>query len=129
MPSIYIAASSADDAVADVLQVYLEHGGLTCVRRDDVHVLLNVVDDLRLTMKNCSAIVVIDSLSFRDVINNWELHFAQILQKPLVVVSLDSPLDETKSTEQVKLVNFTTPQARDWQRLVTIVLNLVYQAQ
>ena len=127
MPSsIYIAASAADDAVADVLQVYLEHAGLKCVRRDDVQVLMDVVDDLRMTMKNCNAIVVIDSFSFRQVPNNWELHFAQILQKPLVVVSLDAPLDEGKSTQRVQLVNFVTPQDRDWHRLLEVILGLVY---
>ena len=127
MPSsIYIAASAADDAVADVLQVYLEHAGLKCVRRDDVQVLMNAVDDLRMTMNNCTAIVVIDSLLFRQVPNNWELHFAQVLQKPLVVVSLDAPLDESKSSNLVQLVNFVTPQDRDWHRLLEVILGLVY---
>jgi hypothetical protein len=127
MPSsIYIAVSAADDAVADVLQVYLEHAGLKCMRRDDVQVLMNAVDDLRMTMKNCTAIVVIDSLSFRQVPNNWELHFAQILQRPLVVVSLDTPLDESKSNQLVQLVNFVTPQDRDWHRLLEVILGLVY---
>jgi hypothetical protein len=127
MPSsIYIAASAVDNAVADVLQVYLEHAGLKCVRRHDVQVLMDYADDLRMTMKGCTAIVVIDSLSFRIVPNNWELHFAQILQKPLVVVSLDTPLDENRSSQLVQLVNFVTPQDRDWHRLLEVILGLVY---
>ena len=124
--SIYLAASSADDTVADVLQVYLEHAGIACVRRADVQVLMDYAEDLRMTMKDCTAIIVLDSFSFRDVPDNWELHFAQVLQKPLIVVSLDTPLNEGHSTDIVKLVSFTTPQERDWHRLLNIILNLVY---
>jgi hypothetical protein len=124
--SIYLAASSVDDTVADVLQVYLEHAGIACVRRADVQVLMDYAEDLRMTMKDCTAIVVLDSFSFRDVPDNWELHFAQILGKPLVVVSLDTPLNEGQSTNSVKIVSFTTPQERDWHRLLNVILNLVY---
>jgi hypothetical protein len=124
--SIYLAASSADDTVADVLQVYLEHAGIACVRRADVQVLMDYAEDLRMTMKDCTAIIVLDSFSFRDVPDNWELHFAQVLQKPLVVVSLDTPLNEGHSTDIVKLINFTTPQERDWHRLLNIIQQLVY---
>jgi hypothetical protein len=69
---------------------------------------------------------VIDSLLFREVPNNWELHFAQVLQKPLVVVSLDAPLDESRSSPLVQLVNFVTPQDRDWHRLLEVILGMVY---
>ena len=124
--SIYLAASSTDDTVADVLQVYLEHAGIACVRRADVQVLMNYAEDLRMTMKDCTALVVIDSFSFREVPDNWELYFAQALRKPLVVVSLDAPLNEGQSTEYVKLVNFTTPHERDWHRLLSIITGLVY---
>ena len=124
-PSIYIAVSPADSAIADVLQVYLEHAGIHCVRRDDVQVLLDFVRDLQMTMKNCTAIVVIDSLSFREETHNWELYYAQRLENPLVVVSLESPLDEANSTERVKLIDFTTPQARDWHRLLESIVTLL----
>ena len=63
--SIYLAASTADDPVADVLQVYLEHAGIACVRRADVQVLMDYAEDLRMTMKDCTAIIVLDSFSFR----------------------------------------------------------------
>ena len=125
---IYIAASLADDTVADVLQVYLEHAGIECVRRADVQVLMDYAEDLRMTMKDCTAIIVVDSFLFRQVPDNWELHFAQVLKKPLIVVSLDSQLDEGHSTDYVKLVNFTSPQERDWHRLLNVIMSLVYVA-
>ena len=124
--SVYLALSSADEPIADVLQVYLEHAGITCVRRRDVQVLMDYAEDLRMTMKDCTAIIVLDSFAFRDVPDNWELHFAQVLGKPLVVVSLDTPLNEGQSTDYVKLVSFTTPQERDWHRLLNIIQQLVY---
>lgn len=121
--SVYIACDVQDKAIADVLQVYLEHRGLRCVRgyeadgwQDEATLLFN-------TMNACHILVVIDSKAFRGQAQNWELHYAQMLRKPLVVVSLHKAVDEKRSTSTFKLVDFS--QEHDWQALLASITSVL----
>ncbi len=118
--TIYIAVDPADEGIADVLQAYLQAYDLPIVRSPQ-RSSNNTIYGL---MCEAAVIVVVDSDAFRDCAYNWELHYAQDLHKPLVVVSLSQAVDETRSTAQVRLLDFTAPARRKWRTLIEIIVQL-----
>src|SRR5688572_2535183 len=123
-PLVYLALDSQDKAVADILRVHLEHAGFKCLDRRHVKQLMNEESDVQGTMEDCDTLIVIDSAAFRSHIPNYELKFAQELEKPLIVISLHQALDERKSTRRVRLFDFTQPHHRDWERLINTIVEL-----
>lgn len=123
-PLIYLAMDSQDKAIADILTVHLVHAGFKCIDRRHVKQLMNEESDIEGTMDDCDTLIVIDSEAFRSHNPNYELKFAQELEKPLIVISLHQALDESKSNRRIKLFDFTRPQHRDWERLIKMIVEL-----
>jgi hypothetical protein len=123
-PLVYLAMDSQDKAVADILRVHLEHAGFKCLDRRHVKELMNEESDIQGTMEDCDTLIVIDSKAFRSHSPNYELKFAQELEKPLVVISLHQQVDESKSTRRVRLFDFTKHHHRDWERLIKTIVEL-----
>ncbi|MEL6528183.1 MAG: hypothetical protein AAFQ07_20980, partial [Chloroflexota bacterium] len=61
---------------------------------------------------------------FRQQQPNYELQFAQTLEKPLVVISLHQKVDESRSTWRVRLFDFTNPRHRTWRQVIETINNL-----
>ncbi|MEM9954134.1 MAG: TIR domain-containing protein [Chloroflexota bacterium] len=123
-PVIYLAVATADLAVADVILAHLKHYGYRCIDIMDVPNLLNIKSDLLGTMTESDVIIVVDSQHFRQQRPNYELQFAQQLEKPLIVISLHRPVDETQSSGQLHLFDFRDPHHRDWQRLIDTIVTV-----
>jgi hypothetical protein len=127
-PLVYLALDSQDKAVADILRVHLEHAGFKCLDRRHVKPLMNEESDIEGTMDDCDTLIVIDSSAFRSHDPNYELKFAQEMDKPLIVISLNYAVDESKSTRRVKLFDFTKPQHRAWEVLIKTIIDLTREA-
>lgn len=118
---IYMAVDPQDQPIADVLQAYLESSKFRFINCEDVQLMMDMATDLYNTMNDCDLLVVIDSKAFRAQAKNLELRFAQQLSKPLIVISLHQPVDESKSNNRVHLFDFTHPHHRDWLRVIEAV--------
>jgi hypothetical protein len=127
-PVIYMAVDAADMAIADVILAHLQHTGYNCIDCMDVPDLLDPTTDLHGTMSDCDVIVLIDSYAFRQQVPNYELQYAQQLYKPLIVISLNQKVDESKSTWHVRLFDFTNPHRRDWHRLIDTIIAVTTDA-
>jgi hypothetical protein len=121
---VYLAMDSHDKAIADILTVHLEHAGFKCIDRRHVRQLMNEESDIQGTMEDCDTLIVIDSLAFRSHNPNYELKYAQELNKPLIVISLHQALDESKSTQRVRLFDFTQPQHGKWELVIKTIVEL-----
>lgn len=114
-PGVYIAHAAAHKTLADVLQVYLEAFGLGCKRSA-------ANQDFTATqaaMEACTLLIIMDSHAFRAQQSNYEFTYAQSRRKPLIVVSIDQAVDEGRSSQWVRLVDFS--QQRDWSHLLQCV--------
>lgn len=119
-PSVYIAFAPRHKTLADVLQAYLQDLGLICVRRADGNAgWEDEAKTVLTTMDGCDALILLDCAAFRAQQPNWEFQHAQILRKPLVIVSLDRPIDEFRSNAWLKLVDFS--ERHNWQHLLRSV--------
>lgn len=127
-PLVYLALDSEDKAVADILRVHLEHAGFKCLDRRHVKPLMSEESDIEGTMDDCDTLIVIDSHAFRSHDPNYELKFAQEMDKPLIVISLHQAVDERKSTHRVRLFDFTRPQHRAWERLIKTIVDITREA-
>ena len=125
---LYIAVAAADMAIADVILAQLKHKGYKCIDCMDVPDLLDRATDMYGTMSECDVIVLIDSLDFRQQSPNYELQFAQELNKPLIVISLHQKVDESKSTWRVRLFDFMNPRLRDWQHVIKQIIEVTEDA-
>lgn len=128
-PLVYLAMDSHDGAIADILRAHLVDAGFKCLDRRHVKQLMNEESDIEGTMDDCDTIIVLDSLAFRSHNPNYELKFAQELDKPLVVISLHQVVDERKSNRRVKLFDFTRHQHRDWERLIKSIVEISREAK
>ena len=123
-PLVYLAMDSQNKAIADILRTHLVHAGFKCLDRRHVKPLMSEESDIQGTMEDCDTLVVLDSWAFRSHNPNYELKFAQELDKPLIVISLHQALDESKSNKRVKLFDFTHPQHQDWERLIKSIVEV-----
>ena len=121
---LYLAVHPADKTFSDVLLAQIIQTDYRCITHEDVPTILNTVTDLYGTMSESDVIILIDSDNFREQQPNRELQFAQQLDKPLIVISLDKPIHEQRSTWRVRLFDFTASKHRDWQKAVDAITEL-----
>lgn len=121
---IYFAVHVDDLPIADVILAHMRHLGYICLDCTDVQHMMNFAKDMQATISECDTLVLIDSHAFRRQKPNYELQYAQQLEKPLIVMSLDKKVNEALSNRRVRLFDFSNPQHRNWQGVVDAIVEL-----
>lgn len=125
---IYFAVVDEDQTIADIILVHLRNTGYKCIDRSHVPTVMNPATDIEGTMSDADVIVLIDSYAFRQQKPDYELQFAQQLNKPLIVISLQQKVDESKSTWRVRLFDFTNARHRNWQAVIDTIIEVTQEA-